>query len=107
MKLTLETMRLAIANRERSDNSGVIYVSNEAWESVARRLHLSTTELHIVQAIFDGLTEIAVADQFQVSPHTIHFQVRGLYTRLGVANRVALVLLVVSPFLSNTPNGVA
>jgi DNA-binding NarL/FixJ family response regulator len=80
---------------------------NDAWESVARRFHLSTPELRIVQAIFDGLTEMAMADQFQVSPHTIHSQFRGLYSKLGVSNRVAVVLVVLSPFLSNTPKGVA
>jgi ATP/maltotriose-dependent transcriptional regulator MalT len=100
----------AIARRDptpkTNDRPGSRILPNAAWESVARKLDLSPMELRIVQAIFNDCSELTIAEQFQVAPATIHTHCRRLYTKLHVSNRVALVLLVLSPYVAHTPDGV-
>jgi ATP/maltotriose-dependent transcriptional regulator MalT len=86
--------------------SGSRVLSDAAWASVEERLNLTPMELRIVQAIFNDCSELTIADQFQVAPATIHTHCRRLYTKLHVSNRVALVLLVLSPYIAHTPAAV-
>ena len=76
--------------------------SERAWKEIARSLRLSGQELRIVRRVFDDNTESAIADNLNVSPHTIHTHCERLYRKLGVTDRVKLVLRVMDEFLALT-----
>ena len=44
--------------------------------------------------VAEGLTNVAVARQLYISPHTVNTHLRHVFTKLGVPNRVALAALV-------------
>lgn len=76
--------------------------SDQAWEEIARSLRLSGQELRIVRGVFDDHTESAIAERLQVSPHTVHTHCERLYRKLGVTDRVKLVLRVMEKYVALT-----
>jgi DNA-binding CsgD family transcriptional regulator len=58
-----------------------------------RSLKLSGRELQIVRGVFDDYTELAIAKNLNISPHTIHTHCERLYHKLAVTDRVKLVSL--------------
>lgn len=77
---------------------GSAMFSTQMWSRIAESLNLSGRELQIVQGVFDDLTEIAIADVIQISPHTVHSHFERLHRKLSVANRVQLVLRIVEQY---------
>jgi DNA-binding CsgD family transcriptional regulator len=71
-----------------------------AWEEIGGSLNLSHQELRIVRGVFDDLTESAIADELQISPHTVHTHLGRLYRKLGVTGRVPLVLRVMEKYVA-------
>ncbi|MGD0744886.1 MAG: helix-turn-helix transcriptional regulator [Verrucomicrobiota bacterium] len=76
--------------------------SEQAWKEIARSLKLSGRELQILRDVFDDQTEFTIAANLGVSPHTIHTHCERLYRKLGVSDRVKLVLRVMDEFLALT-----
>lgn len=76
--------------------------SEQAWLEIARSLALSPRELQIVRGVFDDRTEFAIAANLAISPHTVHTHIERLHQKLGVADRVELVLRVMNEFLTVT-----
>ena len=76
---------------------------HDAWEVIANTLRISDRELQIIQGIFDDRKEFAIADELKISMHTVHTHVERLYRKLGVSSRVALVLYILSEYLSSLP----
>jgi DNA-binding NarL/FixJ family response regulator len=74
-----------------------------AWKTIAKSLCISDRELQIIQAIFDDRKEFAIADELKISMHTVHTHLERLYRKLGVSSRVALVLCILSEYLSLIP----
>jgi DNA-binding NarL/FixJ family response regulator len=81
---------------------GAVMLSEQAWQEIARSLKLSGQELQIVRGVFDDCTEFAIADNLNVSPHTVHTHCERLYHKLAVTDRVKLVLRVMDEFLALT-----
>ena len=81
---------------------GTAMFSKQAWEEIARSLKLSGQELQIVRGVFDDYTEFAIANNLNVSPHTVHTHCERLYHKLAVTDRVKLVLRVMDEFLALT-----
>jgi DNA-binding NarL/FixJ family response regulator len=79
--------------------SGATMFSDQAWREIARRLRLSGQELRIVRGVFDGRKESAIAMDLGISPHTVHTHFERLHHKLGVADRVELVLRIMEEFL--------
>jgi len=77
-------------------------IGEQAWAEIARSLRLSPRELQILRGIFDDHTEFAIAVDLAISPHTVHTYVDRLHHKLGVVDRVTLVLRVMDEFLSLT-----
>ena len=73
--------------------------SDQAWEEISRSLRLSGQELRIVRGVFDDRTESAIAGLLRVSPHTVHTHRERLYRKLGVSDRVKLVLRVMEEYV--------
>ena len=104
--LTLTTK----ANGRVSENSvkltvhpGRSILTYAAWKTVAKSLRISDRELEIIQGIFDDQKEFAIADELMISVHTVHTHLERLYRKLGVSSRVALVLYILSEYLSTLP----
>ena len=83
-------------------------LSEQAWAEIARSLTLSARELQIVRGIFDNRTEFAIAADLGISPNTVHTHQRRLYRKLGVTDRVKLILAVTTEFflLTTAPDGI-
>lgn len=82
--------------------SGAAMFSEQAWDEIARSLKLSGRELQIVREVFDDNTEFAIARNLNLSPHTVHTHCERLYHKLGVTDRVKLVLRVTNEFIALT-----
>src|SRR5499426_2051284 len=78
-------------------------LSNDAWKTIANSLRISDRELEIIQGIFDDRKELAIADELKISMHTVHTHLERLYRKLGVSSRIALVLCILSEYLSLLP----
>ena len=81
---------------------GAAMFSKQAWDEIASSLKLSGRELQIIKDVFDDRTEFAIAAHYGVSPHTIHTYCERLYRKLGVTDRVKLVLRITDEFLALT-----
>ncbi len=66
---------------------------------MARSLRLSPREVELVQGLFDGRTEQAMAAGMGISPHTVHTHMERLHHKLEAGHQVALVLRVLAEFL--------
>ena len=73
--------------------------SKQAWKEIARSLNLSRRHLQIAQGIFDDYTDAAIADNLNLSAHTVHTYCERVYRKLGVTGRVKLVLRVVDEYM--------
>jgi DNA-binding NarL/FixJ family response regulator len=73
---------------------------------IANSLRISDRELQIIQGIFDGRKELAIADDLTISVHTVHTHLERLYRKLNVSSRVGLVLSILSEYLSSLPPSV-
>ncbi len=79
--------------------AGSAMFSERAWDAVARELRLSGRELEILQGLFDGFTELAIAARLRVSLRTVHTHMERLHRKLHVTHQVGLVLRVMAEFL--------
>ncbi len=86
-----------VVHRDRS------ILSYDAWKTIAKSLRISDRELEIIQGIFDDQKEFAIADELKISVHTVHTHLERLYRKLGVSSRIALVLYILSEYLSLIP----
>ena len=107
--------RLTLATKKDgrlSENSGTLksvvrrdrsVLPHDAWKTIAQSLRISNRELQIIQGIFDDRKELAIADELKISMHTVHTHLERLYRKLGVSSRAALVLYILSEYLSSLP----
>jgi DNA-binding NarL/FixJ family response regulator len=75
---------------------------HQAWAQIARSLRISPKELIIARKVFDGCTEFAIAADLRMSCHTVRTHLKRLHRKLGVADRVGLVLCLVDEFMRVT-----
>ncbi len=80
---------------------GAALFSDHAWAGISGSLRLSPRELQIVRGVMDGHTEFAIAAVLGISTHTVHSHIERLHRKLAVADRVGLVMRMVSEFLRN------
>ena len=74
----------------------------EVWVAMGRGLGLTEREVEIVSAVFDDRTELGIAAELGISPHTVHTHIERLHHKLAVVDRVTMVLRVVQEFLRLT-----
>ena len=82
--------------------AGSAIFSEEAWWQLGKSLRLSGRELQSVRGIFDDRKESAIASELGISAHTVHTHMERLRRKLGVVDRVELVLRIVNEFLRLT-----
>ena len=77
----------------------------KAWKEISRSLNLSGRQIQVVCRVFDDLTESAIAADLGISAHTVHTYLDRLHHKLGVVDRVQLVLRITNEFLALTISG--
>ena len=85
--------------RQRRRPLGSAMFSARVWREIARSLRLSGRELQIVRAMFDDRTESAMAADLGIAHRTVHTHFERLHHKLGVPDRVQLVLCLTQEFL--------
>jgi DNA-binding CsgD family transcriptional regulator len=90
------------AGSEKHPVQGAAIFSRQAWAEIGRSLQLSGRELQIVRGVFNDQTEFAIAADLGISPHTVHTHIERLHRKLGVPDRVKLVVRVMDEFLART-----
>jgi len=79
------------------------------WNGLADRFGLSPRQAHIARLICRGCTNEAIAQRLQLSEGTVRVYTDGLYKRMGVQSRLALLVRFVeamrSPQQSPSPPG--
>jgi DNA-binding NarL/FixJ family response regulator len=81
---------------------GSAMFSELAWKEIARSLKLSAREVEIIRGVFDDRTELAIGADLGISAHTVHTHFERLHQKLGVPDRVELVLRVIQEFIALT-----
>lgn len=71
-------------------------LTEKHWSKIAVALHLSGREVEIVRLICAGHKEVTIAHWLSISPHTVHSHVKGIHRKLGVNDRVGLVVRILS-----------
>ena len=71
-------------------------VSTSASEAEIARLGLTRRELQIIGALVDGQTNKDIAATFGISEYTVKHHLTNIYDKLGVYNRVELVLFAIN-----------
>jgi DNA-binding CsgD family transcriptional regulator len=82
------------AGKKFTGSPGSAVFADQTWIEIAGRLGLSDREGEIVRRVFDDQTEFAIAADLGISPHTVHTHFERLHKKLGVADRVQLVLCI-------------
>jgi len=78
------------------------FFTRQAWQRLAIRLQLTERELQIVWGVSQDRNDSAIACSLGVSPNTVHTHLNRLYAKLGVCNRMELMLLLFGTFLCLT-----
>jgi DNA-binding NarL/FixJ family response regulator len=65
------------------------------WPRLGEALGLTPRQLLVARSMCRGLKREAIARQLGISENTVRTHVRGLFSRVGVSNRLALVVRLV------------
>ena len=76
-------------------------------EAEIARLGLTRREIQVIGALVDGQTNKDIASTFGVSEYTVKHHLTNIYDKLGVYNRVELVLFAINRGLCVSPAAVA
>jgi DNA-binding NarL/FixJ family response regulator len=75
---------------------GSLVQSSGASEVEIARLGLTRREVQIIGALVDGQTNKDIAQTFGISEYTVKHHLTNIYDKLGVYNRVELVLFAIN-----------
>ena len=73
-----------------------------AWPGLARQLRLTEREAAVVEGLFAGDSEFAIARRLGISFHTVHTYVGRVYRKLSVTTRGELFLRVFAAYVANS-----
>ena len=71
------------------------------WLRIADRLGFSQREIEIVRLVFEDIPDQAIAEELAISVNTVQTHLKRLYSKLGVVNRVGMVLQIVREHLAD------
>ena len=81
--------------------------SYERSEAEIARLGLTRREMQVIGALVDGQTNKDIASTFNISEYTVKHHLTNIYDKLGVYNRVELVLFAINRGLCVSPAAAA
>jgi DNA-binding NarL/FixJ family response regulator len=85
-----------VENIEVPAGSPATVVTPPASEAEIARLGVTRRELQIIGALVDGQTNKDIAATFGISEYTVKHHLTNIYDKLGVYNRVELVLFAIN-----------
>ena len=74
-------------------------ISPTSWQAIAGMFGLSDKELAVLQHIFDGYGEPAIARRSRRSRHTVHAHLRAIHDKVGVKSRTELFVRIIAEYL--------
>lgn len=77
-------------------------ISPEAWTYLAGKLKLSRREAEVARFLLDDEKESSVADQLDLSAHTVHTHIERIYRKLNVNSRAQLTARLMQCFIHLT-----
>ena len=77
-------------------NAAIVVRPGGAAEVEIARLGLTKREVQIIGALVDGQTNKDIATTFGISEYTVKHHLTNVYDKLGVYNRVELVLFAIN-----------
>ena len=101
---------MARSNSDRRSSSDVLGSPRPASRAVSpgekygrfvHELGLSPREQEIVCRLADDYSEFAIGQDLGIAKDTVHTYIRRIYAKLGVRNRVQLVVRLLKPVLDN------
>jgi DNA-binding NarL/FixJ family response regulator len=87
--------RIADGSEEFGSGATVVQASGASEVEIAR-LGLTKREVQIIGALVDGQTNKDIAATFGISEYTVKHHLTNIYDKLGVYNRVELVLFAIN-----------
>lgn len=94
-----DSPRIRNSGRQPAYHDGALMFRDEEWARLRQELHLSPREMQVVRLIFADDKEEAIAGELGISPSTVHTYIERLYRKLGVRDRVQMVVRVTGQFL--------
>ena len=70
---------------------GSLFTASE-WKKLAARYRLTARQLDVARCITDDQSEAAIADELQLSRHTVHAHIRSLKAKLRVHSRAEVII---------------
>ena len=80
-------------------------LSDDQWKDVIGYFRLSGRESQVVQRMFEGKKQVAIADELGISSHTVHTHIERIYVKLGVHDRCEMVLRVFGAYFAINGHG--
>ena len=74
-------------------------ISPNSWMAIAGMFGLSDKELAVLQHIFDGYGQLAIARRLRLSPHTVHSRLRAINAKVDVKSRTELFVRIIAEYL--------
>ena len=81
------------------DEEGSIF-SEDQWERITEAMRVSPRQMEIVRCLFRGFGDKQIARHLGISVHTVRTHFDRLFLRCGAADRIELILRVVTEFLN-------
>jgi DNA-binding NarL/FixJ family response regulator len=93
------------ASEGKNENPAAATLVNSCERSEAEiaRLGLTRREMQVIGALVDGQTNKDIASTFNISEYTVKHHLTNIYDKLGVYNRVELVLFAINRGLCASP----
>lgn len=79
--------------------NGTGKLSEKEWLAIVSFLQLSGRETQILQRVFEGQKDLAIAMDLGISTHTVHTHFERMHRKLAVVDRCGLVVRVFEAYL--------
>ena len=79
----------------KEQQTGQHQFSEQQWEHICQSMALSSREELVCRLLCDGHTRAVIAESMNVTPRTVRHHMERIHRRLGVHNRVGVVLRLI------------
>ena len=83
-----------MVNAKLKTRSAGLLLTEGDWTLLAERLALSPREVQVIRNVFSGATDRRIAEQLEISEHTVRSHVASIHKKLGVRSRSELFINV-------------
>lgn len=92
-----------MTDQPRLGNLPPLPVSDPEWQEIAKELALSPQQTQVVELILRNLQDKQIAEELNIAFPTVRTYLRRIFDRLGVDDRMGLVLYIFA--LAVSPRG--